>query len=179
MATHRHARATMTEGSCAAGREWSAQRRNASDSQLAVDCLRHGHGSWWPLAAESQTEPYLLDPRLQLNREARHWWGVCDRDLSSNGTIPNSTTQLTRDRPPRPAVLHEWFPEGEGCSALRKGRAALLEQSSLACSFCSQYAGHSILFVGDSVQGELFLSFCSLLGVIRVHVNEGNAQCRR
>ena len=53
--------------------------------------------------------------------------------------------------------MHEWRPEGDGCDALRKGRAALPSLAELACAFCARHAGRTVLFVGDSVQGELYL----------------------
>ena len=174
----RHARASQTHEACAAAHSWNSRRRNASSVRLANICLSHGHGKWQPLPRDQEaTEPYLLDPRLQLvlKREPRHWWGICDVDL-----IRNATNGDISERPPRPAVLHEWEPDGEGCASLRKERAALPTLGALACSFCKRHAGENILFVGDSVQGELFLAFASVLGIMSPpRVDAGNSECRR
>ena len=69
-------------------------------------------------------------------------------------------------RPPRAAVLQQWVPQGNGCASLRKHHGSLPDVGVLSCAFCSRYAGRTVLFVGDSVQGELFLAFASILGVI-------------
>ena len=171
-----HAGASQTTAACAAGTAWSRDQRNATRWGQAASCLALGQGSWRPLRGV-QTEPYLLDPELRLGREKRHWWGVCDADLSRGN---ESAGQHAVERPPRPALLHEWAPEGSGCAALHKDQPALPELGALACAFCAMHAGRSVLFVGDSVQGELFLAFASILGVVgRARVNPGNEGCRK
>ena len=55
-------------------------------------------------------------------------------------------------------------PDGDGCSALRKGSASLPDFAALACAFCSRWAGKTILFVGDSTQMQFFDSFSNILG---------------
>ena len=50
---------------------------------------------------------------------------------------------------------------------------------SLAAAFCNKYHGHSILFVGDSISGQMFTSFVHLLGAHSVEDRERNASCRR
>ena len=184
-----HNRAARTAAACSASTAWSRTRRDARSHELAATCLAHGQGFWRPLQG-LQTEAYLLRPDLRLNRQARHWWGVCDAQRTSNATFGNAShdtlhgtddgTQLSDSALlPRPELLQEWQPDGEGCDALRKQEARLPELGALACAFCERYAGHTILFVGDSVQGELFLAFVSILGVARIRVNSGNDACRR
>ena len=139
---------------------------------MAAECLAHGNGTW-DVSMNNASEPYLLGSELRLGRENRHWWGVCDADLFSN------QSNAPRRRAPRQELLHQWVPEGHGCSSLRKGREALPELSALACAFCARHAGRTVLFVGDSVQGELFLSFASILDALHVTVNPGNQACRK
>ena len=171
----RRARATRTAESCSLSQSWSSTRRNASAAHLASACLAHGHGTWVPLQG-AQTEPYLLTTELEetLKREPRHWWGICGSDLKRDA----STGDIS-GRPARPSILHEWTPDGRGCDALRKGNHALPEFDALACSFCALNAGRTVVFVGDSVQGELFLAFASILGARSPRVNPGNEGCRR
>lgn len=161
-----HARAAQTAYACASGSAWGVVQRDEIAIGQSNACLAHGRGGWQPLLTEL-TELYLLPPELQLGREDRHWWGACDHDLRRE-----NRTQM------RPELKHEWIPEGEGCSALRKGRERLPEIAQLACAFCTRRAGQSVLFVGDSVQGEMFLAFASILGVRSIHVNAGNTACR-
>ena len=138
-------------------------------------CLAHGHGHWRLLPRTDQTnlqtEPYLLRPDLKFGRESRHWWGVCDMDIVRNKSVIG--------RPPRAAVLQQWVPQGNGCASLRKHQGSLPDVGVLSCAFCSRYAGRTVLFVGDSVQGELFLAFASILGVISAMANPGQEGCRR
>ena len=166
-----HARAAKTTAACASGTAWNHARRSPQQSDDAVNCLAHGQGSWKALPDNLlQTEPYLLSPSLKFGRESRHWWGVCDDDLMRN---------TSTGRPPRPAVLHQWRPEGNGCEALHKQQERLPDVGALACAFCARYVGRSILFVGDSVQGELFLAFASILGIVRAKPNSGQEGCRK
>ena len=121
----------------------------------AAQCLRHGKGEWAAIDGATTAEPYLLAPDvLPRANLSKWWWGVCDDDLRHGST-----------RPPRAAVMQEWQPRGEGCDALRKGRPRLPSLRPLAAAFCQRYAGRSVLFVGDSVQGQLFVSFAMALGV--------------
>jgi hypothetical protein len=50
------------------------------------------------------------------------------------------------------------------CAQLRKGQPELPSLRTLASSFCTRYAGRTVLFVGDSVQGQLASSFAMALG---------------
>ena len=100
-------------------------------------------------------EPYLLAPDvLPSANKSKWWWGACDDDLR-RGIV----------RPPRAAVMQSWEPDGEGCDALKKGRRRLPPLRTLALAFCKRHAGESVLFVGDSVQGQLFISFIMAIGV--------------
>ena len=155
-----HHRAARTARACKDGADWLAAgggddgRRHTS----AARCLVAGTGQWVPLDPGA-TEPYLMDPAWQGGRRDEKWWGRCDTDLHTNQSIPAS-------RPARPSLLFTWEPEGDGCADLRKHRSVLPDLAALACAFCSRWAGRSILFVGDSVQGELFHSFAHVLGAV-------------
>ena len=50
------------------------------------------------------------------------------------------------------------------CAQLRKGQPELPSLRTLASSFCTRHAGRTVLFVGDSVQGQLATSFAMALG---------------
>ena len=172
-----HARASQTAKACAVAKRWSREIRNSTASQQSNSCLAHGRGTWQPLSA-GQTEPYLLSSTLEkaLKREPRHWWGKCDHDLVMKASQRGASLL---DRSPRASLLHEWMPEGDGCNGLLKGRPILPDLSALACSFCTRHAGRRVLFVGDSVQGEFFLAFSAILGIVNTQVNGGNEGCRR
>jgi hypothetical protein len=178
-----HNRASQTTAACTEGSVWGSSQRDGAQIEEAISCLAHGQGTWKQLRKDTeQTEPYILHPELRLGREKRHWWGICDDDLAERNKSQPVTSDATIPlpvRPPRPALLFEWAPEGSGCAALRKRGDLLPDHGALACAFCARHAGRSVLFVGDSVQGELFLAFASILGVRRHHVNPGNEGCRR
>ena len=167
-----HNRAAKTTAACAAGTVWSSTRRESHLQDDSITCLAHGHGSWRPLGGNDvlQTEPYLLRSELKFGRESRHWWGICDADMVKNQSVV---------RAPRTAVLQQWVPDGKGCAALRKQHDVLPDVGALACAFCARHAGRSVLFVGDSVQGELFLAFASILGVVHAKPNQGQEGCRK
>ena len=60
--------------------------------------------------------------------------------------------------------MQAWQSEGAGCDSLRKGRRTLPSLRTLAHGFCERHAGQTVLFVGDSVQGQLASSFAMALG---------------
>ena len=125
-----------------------------SEPDAKARCVASGNGSWHA-AASSADEPYLLAADyLPAATTGKWWWGTCDDDLRRG-----------RFRPPRAAVLQHWEPSGDGCSALRKGRDSLPSLQTLGAAFCRRHAGKTVLFVGDSVQGQLASSFASALGV--------------
>lgn len=137
----------------AAARAWLGAA--VLDPSARERCIASGVGKWSNTAHDGAVEPYLLSsdylPRANVSR---WWWGVCDEDLR-HGAV----------RPPRAAVLQVWVPNGDGCDSLKKGRAHLPSLRTLGQAFCARHAGRTVLFVGDSVQGQFFTSFVSALGV--------------
>lgn len=168
---------------------WRASRLNRSPDRAssAARCVSEGRGAWRSLTHSSSSstttvvgsaispiattysssssfgsghgqqheEPYLVSTDvLPRANQSKWWWGACDDDLR-RGLV----------RVPRSAVLQSWEPQGEGCDALRKGRRRLPGLRVLAHAFCAKHAGKSVLFVGDSVQGQFFISFIMALGV--------------
>ena len=137
----------------AAAESWLRHRR--PHLHAAQHCLERGRGTWRSVVSDGAEEPYLLAPDfLPKANLSKWWWGACDDDLR-RGMV----------RPPRAAVLQTWEPDGEGCDDLKKGRKRLPSLKVLAKAFCQRRAGRSVLFVGDSVQGQFFVSFAMALGV--------------
>jgi hypothetical protein len=58
--------------------------------------------------------------------------------------------------------MWSWLPQGPGCIAVA---ALLRDKDALRRTWCKRFAASSVLFVGDSTQGQLFLSFAHLIGV--------------
>lgn len=133
-------------------------RASRTRARAAAACVSHGRGRWVATSAPERArgEPYLM-PTDYLSRAniSRWWWGVCDDDLR-RGEV----------RPPRAAAVdYAWEPHGEGCEQLRKHRHRMPPLSVLARAFCAAHAGRSVLFIGDSIQGQLFTSFVLAAGV--------------
>ena len=130
-------------------------------AQHAAECLANGNGMWHSRAPDAReafilSPTFLKDPSGRRFDQSHWWWGVCD--------------SYDRSKPPalRPAMQYHWAPEGRGCHALRHDQPRLPSVNELATSFCRQHANTSILFVGDSIQGQLFTTFAHLMGYVEV-----------
>ena len=130
-------------------------------AQHAAECLANGNGMWHSRAPDAReafilSPTFLKDPSGRRFDQSHWWWGVCD--------------SYDRNKPPalRPAMQYHWAPEGRGCHALRHDQPRLPSVDELAASFCRQHANTSILFVGDSIQGQLFTTFAHLMGYVEV-----------
>lgn len=170
-----HHGAAQSAAACASGSSWLRAARGASIKPsiltarvaAAATCFAHGEGRWVALP-EDATEPYLVDPAVRMGRREAKWFGRCDADINEKNR--------SLMRPARPAVRWRWEPTGNGCAALQgeptsgstsysaaasnlgdagHKSAPLPPLGALACAFCARWAGRAVLFVGDSVQGEL------------------------
>ena len=147
--------------------------------QDAAGCLAHGGGRWQTRSlAASDREAFELDRRFVTNppgqrggalfNDSHWWWGICDDyQVRINHRPPHT----------RPALQYRWVPEGRGCQALRHGRGELPPTEELADAFCSRYANKSVLFVGDSIQGQLFTTFAHMVGFVSRTVENFSNPC--
>ena len=131
------------------------------NANSTLECLGHGDGMWRP---DSGRETYMLPVNTfvpDFNRSS-HWWGACD----------DATRRTGSERPRRPELKWSWVPQGAGCSAVA---ALLRDRDAIRRSWCARFAACTVLFVGDSTQGQLFLSFAQLLGAS--HTVSHQVQC--
>jgi len=92
----------------------------------------------------------------------------------ANGTVVSKSWQICdalysakpHRSPDRYATRHIWQPSGSGCTSLLPEGIPTMQD--VVRRFCLRRAGSSILFVGDSTQGQLFQSFASILGANRL-----------
>lgn len=129
-------------------------------------CLAHGDGSWH---FSNRSRPrYTLSPTFMPGWEKSLWWWGCEGACCKKGCA----TCFHDKHSVRPELLWDWKPEGDGCDALP---AASFDQ--LRVAFCDKFAGRSILFVGDSIQGQFFSSFAHQVGYVDSKVG-ANSCCK-
>ncbi|KAJ1634185.1 hypothetical protein T492DRAFT_975168 [Pavlovales sp. CCMP2436] len=124
----------------------------------AAACVARGDGQW--VRRTTGDLPYRLRSDYLPNwNTSMHYWGQCDRtfDLAGEST-PDRAARLLLSRTLR------WVPAGDGCEALNEEPGGGLPTlDTLRSRFCAAFAGSLLLFIGDSVQGELFTSLAHIL----------------
>ena len=152
---------------------WLGRPRSRGEEHAAYQCLAHGRGSWTPSPASAHAvndkatgyypplSPSFLTVMVKSGavdfNESKWWWGTCDERAASAAAPGGGSLG-------RPDLSWRWEPAigDAGCNALRKQYARLPHVKVLVQAFCEQHAGVNILFVGDSIQGQLFTSFASI-----------------
>ena len=132
-------------------------------------CVAAGTGVW---VRTPRTPNYAIrSDYLPSYNVSRHNWGRCD--LGGPTAVPREATQyewrphvpldgcaaLPQDPSQLFPLMHELVDGYEGIAP--PGEATL----ELAERFCRVYANKTILFVGDSISGQMFTSFAHMTGV--------------
>jgi hypothetical protein len=136
------------------------QYRNLSNFHSGLtECIGSGHGGW--LYEPNATEAYILSATLYSASfiDSRWFWGRCDFEKAK-------WRQFYSHSEVRSALKYRWIPACMG---------PIPDYKALVRGFCAQFNGKSILFVGDSLTGQLFTSFISIFGVQWAKVNDAKA----
>ena len=132
-------------------------------------CVAAGTGVW--VRTPRNPNYAIRSDYLPSYNVSRHNWGRCD--LGGPTAVPREATQyewrphvpldgcaaLPQDPSQLFPLMHELVDGYEGIAP--PGEATL----ELAERFCSVYANKTILFVGDSISGQMFTSFAHMTGV--------------